>query len=244
MRIFALASGVVPELGPVETVRAAAVGGFKHIGIWVEPARWTDSTTEAVRQALAETGLSLTDVEVIWLKPGPLDPAHLRILDIGLALNAPNALVVSSDPDVTGTVTKFRGLCEHVAGRNLRVALEFGLFTEVKTLAAASIILREADHPSAALLIDALHLTRSGGNAAGVAQVPREWLSYAQLCDAHPPAPIPRMTRRFLRRKPPSRNVVSFSLRSCRHRHGVRWRSGSARHPSTGTARHPPLRPA
>lgn len=186
-RRIALASGVLPELGPVETIRAAAAGGFTEVGLWVEPESWTDATTLAVRAALAETGLGAIDVEVIWLKPGPLDPAHLRILDIGVAVGAANALVVSSDPDVAGTVAKLRALCAHVAGRGLRVALEFGLFTEVKTIAAASAILRDVDHPAAALLIDALHLARSGGSAADVAALPRAWLSYAQLCDA----PIP-----------------------------------------------------
>lgn len=191
MRALALASGVVPELGPVETIRAAAAGGFAHVGLWIEPDGWTEATTAAVREALVETRLGVIDVEVIWLKPGPLDPAHLRILDIGLAVGAANALVVSSDPDDAGTIAKLRALCARVAGTGLRVALEFGLFTEVKTIGAASAILRAVDHPAAALLVDALHLTRSGGSAADVAGLPRAWLSYAQLCDAPMPGADP-----------------------------------------------------
>ncbi|MDB5713367.1 MAG: xylose isomerase-like barrel family protein, partial [Sphingomonadales bacterium] len=191
MRVIALASGVVPELGPVETIHAAAAGGFAHVGLWVEPDKWTNATTADVVAALAETKLGVIDVEVIWLKPGPLDPAHLRILDIGRAVGAANALVVSSDPDMDGTVGKLRALCDHVAGAGIRIALEFGLFTEVKTIEAASAILRAVDHPSAALLIDALHLTRSGGSASDIARIPRSWLSYAQLCDAPMPGADP-----------------------------------------------------
>lgn len=147
------------------------------VGLWVEPDQWTESTTREVAAALADTGLKPIDVEVIWIKPGRLDPAHLRILDIGGALGAANALVVSSDPDVGATTAKFAALCRHVEGTSLRVALEFGLFTDVKTIGAASAILRAVNHPSAALLIDSLHLTRSGGTAADVAAVPRAWLS-------------------------------------------------------------------
>jgi sugar phosphate isomerase/epimerase len=128
--------------------------------------------------------LSAIDVEAIWIQPGPLDPAHLRILDIGLAVGAANALVVSSDADASATAEKFAALCAHVAGTPLRVALEFGLFTEVKTIHAANAILDEVNHPSAALLVDTLHLSRSGGTAADVAATPRRRLTYAQICDA------------------------------------------------------------
>jgi sugar phosphate isomerase/epimerase len=191
VRPIALASGVVPEIGPVETVRAAAAGGWDMVGLWVEPATWTGQTTRDVAAALADTGLAPIDVEVIWIRPGPLDPAHLRILDIGVALGAANALVVSSDPDGGTTAAKLAALARHVADTDMRVALEFGLFTDVRTIHAASAILAAVDHPSAALLVDALHLARSGGTAQDVAALPRHWLSYAQLCDAPAPGADP-----------------------------------------------------
>ena len=50
---ISLASGVVPEFGPVETVDAAAGGGWDAAGLWVEPAHWTVETTRGVRQRLA-----------------------------------------------------------------------------------------------------------------------------------------------------------------------------------------------
>lgn len=184
MRSIALASGVVPEFTPVETVAAAAAGGFDAVGLWVEPALWGPAASAAVRARLADTGLAAMDVEVIWIKPGLADPNHLRILDAGLEVGAANALVVSSDPDMGATAAKFAALCAHVEGTPLRVALEFGLFTDVRTIAMASRIVAAADHPNAALLVDALHLYRSGGTAANVRALPREWLSYAQICDA------------------------------------------------------------
>ena len=41
------------------------------------------------------------------------------------------------------------------------------------------------------LLVDALHWKRSGGSVADVAALPREWLSYVQLCDAPEPGADP-----------------------------------------------------
>jgi sugar phosphate isomerase/epimerase len=183
-RRIGLASGVVRELGPVETIRAAAAGGWDMVGLWVDPDSWTDATTADVHAALVETGLSVIDVEVIWIQPGPLNPAHLRILDVGVAVGAANALVVSSDPDASATAEKFAALCAHVAGTPLRVALEFGLFSEVKTIHAANTMLDAVNHPSAALLVDTLHLVRSGSTAADVEATPRHRLTYAQICDA------------------------------------------------------------
>jgi hypothetical protein len=66
---ISLASGVVPEFGPLDTIRAAARGGFEAVGLWVEPGRWSAGLSQEVKSALAATGLELLDVEVVWLKP-------------------------------------------------------------------------------------------------------------------------------------------------------------------------------
>ena len=184
MNRISLASGVVPEFGPLDTIAAAAAGGFDAVGLWIEPPSWTAETTRACTSALADTGLDLLDVEVVWLKPGAADPDHLRCIDIGAELGARNVLVVSSDPNMEATAPKFAQLCAHARPAGMRVALEFGLFTEVRTIADALAVLDAVDDPTAALLIDPLHLVRSGGGPEDVAQVARSRLPYAQLCDA------------------------------------------------------------
>lgn len=185
-----MASGIMPEATPVELVEAAASAGFDYGGMWVEAAEWTGQTIRDVRAALRQTGLPLIDVEVVWLKPGPPDSDHARIIDIGKELGARNVLCVSSDPDRGATRDKL-GLLAEQADEDIRVNLEFGLFTEVKTIGAASAILHEINHPAMGLLIDALHWRRSGGTPDEVASVPRAWLSYMQLCDAPEPGADP-----------------------------------------------------
>ncbi|MDI1296794.1 MAG: sugar phosphate isomerase/epimerase [bacterium] len=188
---IAMAAGIMPEATPVQLIEAAAKAGFDYGGMWIETDLWTASTTRDVRAAMAASGLSLLDIEVVWIKPGPLDPAHLRIVDIGLELGARNVLCVSSDPDTGATRDKLAALMAHVGAGDIRINLEFGLFTQVKTIAAASAILRDIGSPVGGLLIDALHWTRSGGTVADIGAVPREWLSYAQLCDAPMPGADP-----------------------------------------------------
>jgi sugar phosphate isomerase/epimerase len=191
MNRISLASGVVPEFGPVETIRAAAAGGFDAVGLWVEPPNWTDRTTRAARAALADTGLELLDVEVVWLKPGSDLDEHRRSIDIGAALGAKNVLCVSSDPDKGANVRRLSALCRHAEGSGVRVAVEFGIFTEVKTLGAALELLDEVGHPLRALLVDPIHLDRSGGTPEQIRAVPRTLLSYAQFCDAPKERPDP-----------------------------------------------------
>ena len=154
------------------------------MGLWVEPQQWTAQTTRDVRATLASHNLAVLDVEVIWIKPGPADPDHLRILDIGAEVGAKNALVVSSDPDLAAAIDKFATLCAHGRLAGLRVALEFGFFTEVRSLAEAVAIVDGAGDPAGAILIDPLHLERTGGSARDVAALPRRLLPYAQFCDA------------------------------------------------------------
>ncbi len=191
MNRISLASGVVPESGPVETIDAARAGGFDAVGLWIEPKVWTPALLRATKSALAGSGLELLDVEVIWLRPDSDMDDHRRCIDIGVELGAGNVLCVSSDPDHGATAARLAELCTHAEGGNLRIALEFGIFTEVKTLAQAIAILEQVGHPLRALLIDPIHLDRSGGTPADVAAVPRELLPYAQFCDAPAKRPDP-----------------------------------------------------
>lgn len=184
MNPISLASGVVPEFGPLETVRAAVAGGFDAVGLWIEPALWTSTLLRDTKTALADGGLALLDVEVIWIKPDSDMAEHKRCIDIGAALGAKNVLCVSSDPDAGATASRLNALCRHAESSGMRVALEFGIFTEVKTIGAATAVLNDVAHPLAALLIDPIHVDRSGGTADQIASAPRAWLPYAQFCDA------------------------------------------------------------
>ena len=101
-----------------------------------------------------------------------------------------NPIAMASGIMPEATAAKLAALAEQ-AGEGLRINLEFGLFTQVKSIAQASAVLRRIDHPAMALLIDALHWRRSGGTLADIAAVPPIWLSYVQLCDAPDPGADP-----------------------------------------------------
>jgi sugar phosphate isomerase/epimerase len=191
MQEISLASGVLPEFGPVTIVEAAGAGGFDAVGLWVEPREWTAQTTRETRAALAATGMPVLDVEVVWIKPGSSLEEHRRVLDVGMELGARNVLCVSSDPDQVATADKLAALCAHAEGTGMRVALEFGIFTEVRNLAQALAVLDRVGHPQRAVLIDPIHVDRSGTSVAEIAAIDRALLPYAQFCDARVERPDP-----------------------------------------------------
>ncbi len=191
MNRISFASGIVPECGPLETIRAAATGGFDAVGLWVEPENWTPQTTNDCRAALADTGLELLDVEVIWIKPDSNMDAHKACIDIGAELGAKHVLCVASDPDMAANAARLAALCQHAEGSAMRVALEFGIFTEVKNLKMARAVIEDVAHPLAAILIDPIHVDRSGTSIVEIAALPEALLPYAQFCDAPAKRPDP-----------------------------------------------------
>ncbi|OYX64350.1 MAG: xylose isomerase [Novosphingobium sp. 32-60-15] len=191
MNPISFASGIVPEFGPVDTIEAARAGGFDMVGLWVDPLEWTPAHTRDARAALAATGLPLLDVEVVWIKPDSIIDDHRKIIDVGAELGAANVLCVSSDPDHARTAAHLAALCRHAEASGMRVALEFGIFTEVKNLATALTILDQVAHPLRALLIDPIHVDRSGTTVAQIAKVDPALLPYAQFCDARALRPDP-----------------------------------------------------
>ena len=188
-RALSLAAGVLPEATPAQLVDAAAFGAFDSGGMWAERETWTAQTTRAVRRQCGEAGVTLLDLEVAWIMPGPPDPWLTQLVDIAAELGAANLLCVSSDPDMAATAAKFQAMVDRASGTGVRINLEFGLFTAVKTIHDARTVLEAVEGDAKALLVDTLHWSRSGGTAGDLVAIPREWLSYCQPCDAPGAAP-------------------------------------------------------
>ncbi|KTE04218.1 hypothetical protein ATE68_00760 [Sphingopyxis sp. H038] len=200
--LLSLAAGVLPEFSPEQTVAAAIAGGWQAAGIWYDPESWTPATTIEVRDRAADAGLTILDIEVIWLKPGPDDPAHFAAIDAGAAIGARNVLIVSSEDDAARAAGKLNRLGNHAASMGLRACLEFAAFTTVGDIASAVALLDAADCDNLGLLIDPLHLARTGGSPADLSSVDPQRFPYAQFCDAPahgpPPSDVPEIIREAL----------------------------------------------
>ena len=184
-RPIGLAAQVLPELTatPWRTVELAAAAGFDRVGVTVDPESWTAAATRRVRDALRAGGLFLQDVEVIRIR-GDFSPDIARLLDIAGELGAAYVIAVSLLDDPVRTREVLAAAAAHAAGSGVVPILEFGRFTSVGTIEEAAGIAGAAGIP---ILLDPLHLARSGGTAAAIAAIPPGMLPYAQICDAGPP---------------------------------------------------------
>ncbi len=186
-RLLSLAAGVCPETGPVDFVTATAAAGWPACGIWFDPDTWTDAVARDVRKRLDDTGLVALDMEPIFVTPGG-DHGD-RIIDAAAAVGARNLLVVSRGVDDERFAERFAELCDTAAVHGIGCSIEFMAFMSVTTLVQALVVLDAVDRPNGHVLIDHLHLDRTGGTVADVAAVDPARLSYVQLCDA--PAAVP-----------------------------------------------------
>jgi sugar phosphate isomerase/epimerase len=198
-RMLSISHLTALDATPPGLVSAAAGAGFDAVGIRVFPAADEPpypmlGDTPMMRETLvrlADTGTRVLDVEVLRLRPDSRHDHALRILDAGARLDARGVLVICNDPEEARLVERFAAVCEAAAERGMRACLEFMIFSSVKTLADAARIIDRVAHPAGAVLVDALHLQRSGGTPADVAALPPDRLPYVQLCDGpfHPVRP-------------------------------------------------------
>ena len=95
-------------------------------------------------------------------------------------------------------VQRFGELCERAAPAGVVVVLEFLPIFTIGTLADAVGVVEEVGHPNGAVLVDTLHLARSGGSPDDLRGLPPRLLPYLQVADA-PPASRRAATRDTLR---------------------------------------------
>lgn len=199
-REVALAVLTVLDAPPPEVVDVAAAAGFDAVTLRllggprgeIGPLVGDTPTRRETCARLRHHGLGVLDVEVVRLD-GETDITALRpVLESAAVLGARHVVALDTEPDEARATERFGELCEEASGFDLRVALEFMLFTECRTIRDADRIVEQAGHPAGAVLVDPLHLQRSGGSPADVAELAAahpERYPYAQLCDAPAEAP-------------------------------------------------------
>lgn len=198
MRPLAVAHLTAIELSPCELIDAAAEAGFEAVCLRLLPAGRVDPTRTdpgplaETRSRLDHHGLGVIDVEVIRLRPSLDLDAIAPAIEAAATIGARHLLAIGEDGEDEQLAEQLHALCLRAAPLGLRPMLEFIPFTVVRTVRQAAAIVRAADHPAAGVLVDPLHLQRSGGSPAQVQALARshpELFPYAQLCDARLAAP-------------------------------------------------------
>jgi sugar phosphate isomerase/epimerase len=179
---------------PLSMISAAAEGGFDSVGVRICPRRPGDdyfvnligrsNDLKEVRRVAADRGIRLSNVsayqfypEVEWSVLEPIvDAAH----ELGSKIIVANCF----DPDRTRFENRFQRYCEKAAEAGIKIALEFMPYSSVTTLDDAISVINAVPTGNAGLLVDALHLDRSGGKPADLNRLEPRQVVFAQLCDA------------------------------------------------------------
>ncbi len=176
-----------------ETVRIAAATGCRWLSLWVQspgpdfPVRCLVEPGEmaaGVRRTLAEAGVRPLNLEVFDLTPQANVAAYRGALEMGAQIGARCATAIlrgHTDPQLM--LAQFVALCQLAAEFDLRVNAEFISNQSLGSLAQAQELLARASQPNAGIVIDMLHLVRSGGTVEEVRQLDPSFIGHVQLCD-------------------------------------------------------------
>jgi sugar phosphate isomerase/epimerase len=198
-REIALANLSIFDAPALALVDAAASAGFDCVTLRLTAedgeANRLAADTPARRELLArlgERGIGVLDVDVVALGEDTSVMALADVLEGAAALGARHVLAINRDRDESRAAERFAELCVAAAPFGLRVVLEFLPFTATKTVEQADQLVATAGHPAGGVLVDPLHLKRSGGSPAAVAGLRAanpERYPYLQICDGPAEAP-------------------------------------------------------
>ncbi|SEE69307.1 Sugar phosphate isomerase/epimerase [Rhizobiales bacterium GAS191] len=181
------------DVEPLELVAMAARIGYASVGLRLYPAfpgapfykiPAGSALMRSMRARLADTRIRVYDIEFVTIDAA-FEPEQLKpMLESAAELGARRLSLCGDDPDGVRLAAKFAELCELSDGYGMGVDIEVMAWRQVSTLQIATELVRNAGSPNGGVLVDALHLSRSGSDPADVRKTPRGFLRSAQLCDA------------------------------------------------------------
>lgn len=179
---------------PLVMVEAAAAGGFESVGIRICPRRpgdsyfvnllETPSDAEVVRQRAADLGISLSNVSAYQFYAEVEIEQLLPAVEVSAALGCRMIVANGFDTNLGRFQDRLGRYAEAAATHGITIALEPMPYSAVRNLAAGLDVIRKVGVPNLGLLLDILHLERSGGTSDDLLGLDPAHVAFAQLCDA------------------------------------------------------------
>lgn len=182
-------------LPPVELIRLAADLGCQQVSVadWFMDynphgyAPYSIRSDAALRRemkaAMADLGVSISTGEGCFVRKDSEVDVYAADLEAFAELGARRINTLSYDRDLNRSIDKFGQLAELAASFGLATVVEFIPGMTVGSLPTAIEVARQIGRPDFGLVIDAMHLGRSGASAADLAAVDPALVAYAQICD-------------------------------------------------------------
>jgi sugar phosphate isomerase/epimerase len=194
VRELSLAALSLLHRPPVQVVRVAGAAGFSSIGLRVAaiPGSGVDNDLvgnaakrREVRTAMDDAGVRLLDAEIFRFSPadGVATPEEPTLAAAG-ELGARFVGVISYEADLGRAAELLARLAGRAEAYGLSCLLEFMGFSGIRTLADARTVVDRSGAANAHVLVDALHVARTGTSVDELARLEPRYLPMAQICDA------------------------------------------------------------
>lgn len=191
--LLSLAYLTVQGCPPLEQVKAAAVAGYDAAGLRLiaphglelaHPIVGDRALVREIKAAAADLGISFLNGEVLTLLPGTDVREWSPVLGTAAEFGMPLMQITSEDPDAGRAADNLGRLADLAAPLGLTIAIEFMRWRDAATIEDPARLARASGRDNVGILLDALHLSRSGGSPDSVAALPQELMLYLQICDA------------------------------------------------------------
>jgi sugar phosphate isomerase/epimerase len=164
---------------------STALLGFPLAPLGYPPFSLKDDATlrKDLLAVMNDRGVAISLGDGVMLLPGADVHALSADLDVLADLGVPRINAVSLDPDLGRTFDQFAALTELAAQRSMQTLVEPVPGLTVGGLPTAVAARDHVGRPEFRLLIDTMHLVRSGSGAADLAAIDPDHVGYAQLND-------------------------------------------------------------
>lgn len=181
-------------LPPAEFVHLAADLGCRHIstalfGAPVDPPLYPpfslldQDVRDAMVAAMRERDVSISLGEGLIIAPGVDVRSHDGALAVMAELGVRRINTISLDPDLGRSVEQFGVLAEMTAEAGMDLTVETSPGFVPHDVAMALEIVRQVDQPHFRLLIDTMHVSRTGTTPEDLAAIEPDLIGYIQLAD-------------------------------------------------------------
>jgi len=144
---------------------------------------------KSTRNALLETGIVISDIELAKIDDGLDVSAYEPALEAAASLGAKNVTTSVWTKNLDFAKEQFIKLCDIAARFGMNVNLEFVTWSEIKGLCDARPFLAECKKTNAGILLDTLHFYRSRVDMKTLRSCPSDLFNVVHICDA--PLEIP-----------------------------------------------------
>jgi sugar phosphate isomerase/epimerase len=178
---------------PLAVIEAAADAGFGAAGLRISGRHPGDawpsvdgqaSAFEDIRSAARRRGVRISSVSGYYLTPATRIEHLLANVAAARALGAPLIAQGCFEDDHARAAALLRDYAAAARQAGLRIALEFMPMSGLKSIGQAQAVIAQSGAGNVGLLIDALHLARSGAGPREVRALDPAAILLTQLCDA------------------------------------------------------------